>query len=98
MPNASVVHCVSLQGSEATASRQNFKQESIAIKDEPNQQPISHYPTHPRAVLSKPSMTVTCAAMRVLTRSRGYVADAAVIPAIPPPIKCTARSAVPFTL
>ena len=57
MPNASVVHCVSLQGSEATASRQNFKQESVAIKDEPNQQPISHYPTHPRAVLSQSSMT-----------------------------------------
>lgn len=41
---------------------------------------------------------VTCAASRVLTRSKGYVAEAAVIPDKPPPTKCTRGFALEFPL
>ena len=51
-----------------------------------------------RFQLSKRILIVTCAARRVLTRSNGYVADAAVSPAKPPATKCTPRSALVFLL
>lgn len=41
---------------------------------------------------------LTWAARRVLTRSSGYVVDAAVIPAKPPPRKWTKRSALMWSL
>lgn len=47
---------------------------------------------------SKSILLHTCAAKRVLTRSNGYVADAAVSPARPPATKCTPRSTLVFPL
>lgn len=43
-------------------------------------------------------LLITCAASRVLTRSKGYVAEAEVTPAKPPPIKCTKRFALELPL
>lgn len=97
MPNTFVVDCLSLQSAKTIwVKDRDFKLEAQITKHA--QILWFHWPMNPEGGGAKKGQTQTitqpkstCAARRVLTRSNGYVADAAVIPANPPPTKCTPR-------